>query len=280
MRAHLVGTLDVEVVAVELHPLLVAEGLAGADAEQDFVREGVVLREVMRVVRGDEAQSGLLAEARHHRHDLLLVGDAVILDLEEEVVRAEDVFVLQRGVFGLGVVAAGERLRNLAFQARRENDQPFAMLAQQLLVDPRLVIKALGVSSRDELDEVLVARVVRREDDEVIVRAGVGLAILDAGLVEARAVGDVHLAADDRLHLLLLHGVVELDRAEHVAVVGDGAGRHAQLGDALRQLFGPAGTVEEGVFGVEVEVSERHQRAAGSLAARHARNWHSNLCTR
>ena len=158
MRAHLVGTLDVEVVAVELHPLLVAEGLAGADAEQDFVREGVVLREVVRVVRGDEPQSGLLAEARHHRHDLLLVGDAVVLDLEEEVVRAEDVFVLQRGVFAPCVRLPPARLCETSpFQARREDDQPFAMLAQQLLVDARLVIEALGVSGRDELDEVLVA---------------------------------------------------------------------------------------------------------------------------
>ena len=93
----------------------------------------------------------------------------------------------------------------------------------------------------------------------MVVRAGVGLPVLDAGFVEARAVRDVHLAADDRLHALLLHGVVELDRAEHVAVVGDGAGRHAQLGDALGQLLGPAGAVEEGVFGVEVEVNEGHR---------------------
>jgi hypothetical protein len=41
-------------------------------------------------------------------------------------------------------------------------------------------------------------------------------------------------------------------------VIGDGAGRHAEFGDSFGQLVGPAGAVEEGVFGVEVEVSERH----------------------
>src|SRR5207253_3560428 len=38
---HLLRALDVEVVGVELHPPLVAEGLAGADAEKDLVSESV-----------------------------------------------------------------------------------------------------------------------------------------------------------------------------------------------------------------------------------------------
>ena len=114
---HLVGALDVEIVGVELHPLLVAEGLAGADAEEDFVGEGVGLVEVMGVVRADELQSDFTPELRHERHDLLLIGNAVVLDLEEEVLRAEDLFVRQRGVFGFLIVAAGQRLRDLPFEA-------------------------------------------------------------------------------------------------------------------------------------------------------------------
>ena len=62
--------------------------------------------------------------------------------------------------------------------------------------------------------------VVLRENDQVIVRSGVGLPVLDSCFVVPRAVRDVHLTTDDRLDLLLLHRVVKLDRAEHVAVVG------------------------------------------------------------
>ena len=247
---HLLGALHVEVVGVELHPLLVAEGLAGADAEEDFVRERVVLREVVRVVRGDELEADLLAEARHHRHDLLLVGDAVVLDLEEEVLGAEDVLELQRGIARLGVIASGEALGDFALEARREDDQPFAVLAEELLVDPRLVVEAFDEAFRDELDEVLVAGVVRGEDDEVVVRAGVRLLVFDGRLVEAGAVRDVHLAADDRLDPRPFHGVVELDGPEHVAVVGDGARRHAELRHPFRERVGPAGAVEKGVFSV------------------------------
>ena len=91
-----------------------------------------------------------------------------------------------------------------------------------------------------------------------------GLPVFDAGLVVAGTVGDVHLTTDDRLDLVRLHRVVELDRAEHVAVVGDGAGRHTQLSDLGREFFGPAGAVEQGVFGVKMEMSEGH---SGSRAA-------------
>jgi hypothetical protein len=99
------------------HPPLVAEGLAGADAQEDFVRESIVLLEIVRVICSDELQTHLFAEASHHRDDLLLIGDAVILDLEEEVFGAEDLLVLQSGVFGLRVIAAREALRDLALEA-------------------------------------------------------------------------------------------------------------------------------------------------------------------
>src|SRR6185503_10774972 len=103
-----------------------AEGLARADAEQHFVGEGIALLEVMRIVRTDEAQPDLLAEARHQRNDLLLIGNAMVLDLEKEIVRPEDLAELQRRLFRLLIVAGGERLRHLAFQTRRKNDQPLA----------------------------------------------------------------------------------------------------------------------------------------------------------
>jgi hypothetical protein len=69
-------------------------------------------------------------------------------------------------------------------------------------------------------------------------------------------VGDVDLAADDRLHALLARLPVELDRAGEAPVVGERHRRHLQLGRAGRQLRDPAGPVEDRVLGVDVEVDE------------------------
>ena len=54
----------------------------------------------------------------------------------------------------------------------------------------------------------------------------------------------------------LLGLVVELDRAEQIAVVGHGDGGHLLLCDELHQLRDLAGAVEQRVVGVAVKVDE------------------------
>jgi hypothetical protein len=75
---------------------------------------------------------------------------------------------------------------------------------------------------------------------------------------------DVELATEDRMEVLLLHGVEEMDGAEDVAVVGHGGGCLANFCEVFGELVDVAGAVEEGVIGVEMEMGEfcRHE---GSL---------------
>jgi hypothetical protein len=68
----------------------------------------------------------------------------VVLDLEEEVLGPEDLAELQRGVFGFLIVVRRETLRDLAFEARREDDQSLAMFAQESL-SMRGLVEALGI---------------------------------------------------------------------------------------------------------------------------------------
>jgi hypothetical protein len=54
--------------------------------------------------------------------------------------------------------------------------------------------------------------------------------------------GQVNLAADQRLHVVRLHLLVEGDRAVHVAVVGHRAGLHPEFSDPFGErlyLYGP-----------------------------------------
>jgi hypothetical protein len=61
--------------------------------------------------------------------------------------------------------------------------------------------------------------------------------------------------------------VEEVERPEHVPVVGDRDGAHPELGDAAAQLRKPVGAVEKGVLTVEMEVNE---------VARHGLRWYTN----
>ncbi len=70
-------------------------------------------------------------------------------------------------------------------------------------------------------------------------------------------VGDVDLAAQNRLDSGLSGLPVELDRAGHGAVVGEPDRRHLELGGAGREGRDPAGPVEDRVLGVDVKVDKR-----------------------
>ena len=99
---------------------------------------------------------------------LLLLGDAVVLELEVEIVLAEDLLVLEGGPFCVVIPVLDEERRDLAAQAGRQADEPFSVRSQQFLVDPGLVVEAFEVGGGHELDEVLVPLPVAGEENEVI----------------------------------------------------------------------------------------------------------------
>src|SRR5262249_19232638 len=68
-----------------------------------------------------------------------------------------------------------------------------------------------------------------------------------------------HLAPDDRMYARALRRVIKLDRAEEVAVIGHGDRRHLLLDRDLHQLVDIAGSVEQRVVGVAVQVDEGHR---------------------
>ena len=250
-RRHLGRRLHVEVVGVELHPVRRVEVVAGPDAEQDVVRLRLVLADVVEVVGHDQREAGLRRQAEQLLVEPVLVGHAVVLELEVEAVLPEDVAVLAGEVAGQLPVLDLERLGDLAGQARRQPDQPLAVPGEVLAIDARLVVVAVDVGVGDEPAQVPVADEVLGEEDQVE-GLGVGLALL----VGHRPAGDVRLDPDDRLDALRPRRLVEGDRAVQGAVVGDGHRIHAQLGRRVDQLRDPAEAVEQAEFGVDMEVRE------------------------
>ena len=175
------------------------------------------------------------------------------LDLHEVVVPAEDLLVPPGRLPRPRDIAGAQVPGDLGVQAPREHQQPVGVLCEELVVDPGLVVVALEVRPRDELDEVLVAGPVAHEDREVV--GALVAAILRAALLAA-ARRDVELAADDRLDAGLLGRQVEIDRAEQIPVVGQRDRREAQLLRLLDELLELGGAVEQAVLGVNVQVDE------------------------
>ena len=265
---HLVRRLEVELLRGEPPPVGIAHGRARLDAQERLVGPGVAGLDVVRVVGAAEGRPDLPRQAHGRLGHPRLEVYPVRLDFHEVEVLAEDLPVPPRHLESLGVLPGREQLAHLRVEASREDEEPVGMLGQQLVIDARLVVEALQVRLRDELDQVAVARLVADEDGSVA-RALVA-AVLGRAL-EAAARGHVELAADDRRDGGLLAGRVEVDGAEEVAVIGEGEGREAELGgprDEPHVHFFPAlagraldllelsGAVQQAVLRVDVEVDE------------------------
>ncbi len=66
----------------------------------------------------------------------------------------------------------------------------------------------------------------------------------------------VSLASDDRLDPRFLRFLIKFNRAVKISVIGDRDRRHPELLRFFHQLLHPNRAIEEGVFGVQMEMNE------------------------
>ena len=267
---HLLGGLEIELIRGELHAIGLGERPAGLDADEHVLRVGVRRLDVVDVVRGDERYAELPAELRNLFVEVRLAhtvvgNDALILHLEVEVALAEDGLVELRPALRFIGHPALERLADDSAHACRGGDESRTERAQQLFVDARFVVEACGLCLGDHRHEVAVADLVLSEEQQVIER---GLALAR----EARVGGEVDLAAEDGPHgrtggtrVLVVLGcvarcgsLVELDRPEHDAMIGERDRVHTERVRAIEQSPDLGVAVEYRILGVRVQVDEGH----------------------
>ncbi len=209
--------------------------------------------EEMHVVRRHQPHAEFPRQRRQHRVAALLRLDAVIVQLQEEILLAQDLHESVERLPRFLRLVGQDALVDLPLQARAHADKALAVLRQHLLVDARLVVHAIQVGDGDELHQVAVARLILRQQREMVGGIPRGGGVLFREL----AGGHVDLAADDRLDPGLLRLLVELDGAEEVAMVGHGDRRHAELARLAHDLRDAVGPVQHGVLRVQVEMDER-----------------------
>ena len=206
--AHLRGGLEVVAVAVELEPVGVRQRLAGLHAQQRLVVVRGVAGDVVAVVGGQRRDVELAADLQKPLADPALDVQAVVHQLEEVVVGAEDLPPPGRGLQRLAVVAQPQPGLHLARRAACGGDDARGVLGDELGVHPRPLAKLpLERGQRRQLEQVAQPRRVLGDHRQV----GVGPAARDvvaflARITPENALGvepgarrDVGLDTDDRL---------------------------------------------------------------------------------
>ncbi len=254
--AHLVGRLEIEVLRREAEAVGVREQVVRLDAEQRLVRLGVLGAQVVHVAGADDRKARVGGEREQAGVDALVLLDARVLQLDVDVLAPEDLDEAVELLAGAGSVAGEQRLAGAPGEAARERDDAVGVLLEQRVVDARLVVVALEVAERAELDQVVVARGRLGQQREVVPVA------LRRVLARAAVVDEVDLAAEQRLDPRLAGDAVELDRAGHRAVIGDPDRGHAELHRTLDELRDTAGAVQDRILGMDVQMGvTRHGRS-------------------
>ena len=210
----------------------------------------------MGVVGADQGQSRLPVHPQQLPVHHSLVPDAVVLELQIEVLRPEDPAKLQGVVLRVFVLPVPQPPGNLPCKARGQGDQPAAVLPQELQIHPGTVVKALCPSHGDHVGEVSVSLLVLTQQHQM---AALGVKLME--LIEPGTAlgGHIDLAADDGLDSLRLTGPVKVDNAVHNAVVGDGAGGLAHGLDNFGQIPDTARAVKEAVLRMDMQMDKGHR---------------------
>ena len=293
---HLRCGLDVVAGSVETEALIGVQVLTGADAQQRVVRAALAFVHVVGVIGGQGLDPQLAADLQQVVTGPLLDGNPVVHHLQEVVLLAEQLLIEPGRLNGLVVLAQPQSGLHLTAGAAGGRDDVLAgtldHLGQQIPVHPALGLRVLPLEggTGGQLEQLAKTGGVTREQSQVGVRPSTGdvagLAVSvplspltawtpeDRLLVEAAARRNVSLDAEDRLHSSLGGLLVELVRAEHVAVVGHRDRGLTQAGHFRGEVLVLGVPVQHRELCVNVQVSEvvRHSsssspRVCGSTSA-------------
>ncbi len=168
---HLRGRFEVELRPVGLHlPVRVVDPAVRGNADKNLLGDGVFLADIVDVVGRHQRGLCLLAQAPVKLPHFFLLRQAVIMDLQEEIFRPENLPVLAQDPFRVRLPPLQEGGGHLAPEAGARPDQPRRMRREQLVVDSRLVINTLKVRRRHQTDQVPVAFGISRQQEKVVVR--------------------------------------------------------------------------------------------------------------
>ena len=248
--AHFLGAFEIKLRRVT-HPPFVVHHFPGADADHDVVRFVMAALEKMHIVRRDQPEPKLARDRGQGAVAFPLRLEAVIVQLEEEIFRAEDVAISRRAGPRFVELIGLDGHVDLALEAGAHPDQTLAVRGEQLLVDPRLVMHALEMRGRHQPNEIAVAGFVARQEGEMM-----GRVPLRTGPVLDRARRHVGLDADDRFDPGVRRRLIKFDRPVEVAVIGDRDRGHLEFRRFFHQLLHPHRAIEERILGVEVEMNE------------------------
>ena len=216
-----------------------------------------------------------------HQFDLMLAGQkpqtfvqgflgiqTVPQDFQVKII-AENIQPFLQFFFGLCLTHVQDKMGYFAVQAARNGDKPFAVLPEQILVYPGVVVITVGVGYGHQFDQIMVSGFVfGQQYYRISFIVGVTFAVIVAHQEFHADDGfDFFVAIFDRT-VIFVHGFPKLKCAHHIALVGQGYGGHTGTGYRFDQLVEFNRGFQYAKLAVKVQVGKIIPMSAGCFFLR------------
>ncbi len=212
---------------------------------------GVLLIQVVAIIGGHQRNTELAAELNQALVDLFLGRNPVVLQFQKIIPFSKDLLVVPGRFLGLVHLVGQNILGNVPFETGGQRDEAFGVGGEQCLVDPWLVVVAFHLTDGGQLAQVAVPLLVFGQQHHVT-----GAIPIEGGFVGKRSRGHVAFATDNGFDAGRGSLLVEIQRAEHGAVVGDCYRRHTKGFHFFEQVLQSDGPVQQAVLGMDVQMDK------------------------
>ena len=113
-RIHFLGRANVKIFGIKLHPVWIVEGLTHIDTKQNIVRFGVGFGQVVGIAGADQGKAHTVGNFDDACVSFALDGNAVVLNLDEEILFAEDFRIPGAKCFSVGLFVIQNQISKFA----------------------------------------------------------------------------------------------------------------------------------------------------------------------
>ena len=181
----------------------------------------------------------------------------MILELQKKIPLAEAGLIFPGRFSGLVRQPLDNISLHLTRQAGGQGDNPLVIAVQHLHIHPGLVVIALGKALADNLYQVVIARIILGQKNQMIIPVLPAVQFL----VKPGVWSHIDLAAQNGLDSRLLRRQVKVDGAVHDAVIRDGGTVHAQLLHPRHIFLYFIGSVQKRILRMNMKMCKCHDPA-------------------
>ncbi len=257
---HLFWRFEIELVGVEFKTVCIVKGISGLDTQQDFMGLHICPGEIVTVISGYQGNGEPLTHLQQPLIDLLLNGHAILLHLKKKIILSKCFKIIAGSFIGLINFPLKNLLGQFSLETCRQGNQSFAVLSQKFPVHPRLVVKSPKLGNGSQGTQAGISFPVLCQQHKVVQPL-----VIRCCFIGNSPGCHIYFASYQGFDGAFECFLVERCSSKHGTVIRHGNGIHTKFCAPFEQGIQPDGSVQQGVFRMDMEMVKFRGRGIGNF---------------